>query len=64
VHDQFDQIVSRYSKDIGALIRIVGTGPASVIDMRSSSNGSNRIVTAGRQSPDGPIEPRKERYLA
>jgi len=64
VQDQFDQIVSRYSKDIGALIRIVGTGPASVIDMRSSSNGSNRIVTAGRQSPDGPIEPRKERYLA
>jgi len=65
VHDQFDQIVSRYSKDIGALIRVVGTGPASVIDLRSSAtNGSHRIVTAGRQSPDGPIEPRKEGYLA
>jgi len=32
--DQFDQMVARYSKDIGSLVRLVGTGPASLIDLR------------------------------
>lgn len=36
VHDQFSQMVSRYSRDIGTLIRLVGTGPSSIIDLRAS----------------------------
>jgi adenylosuccinate synthase len=39
VHDQFDQMVSRYSKDIGTLTRLIGTGPASVIDLHRAALG-------------------------
>lgn len=34
LHDQFDQVIATYSKDIGTLVRLVGTGPQSVIDLR------------------------------
>jgi adenylosuccinate synthase len=31
--DQFDQLVASRSKDLGTLVRLIGTGPASVLDL-------------------------------
>jgi adenylosuccinate synthase len=47
-HDQFDQLVARYSHDIGSLIRLVGTGPDSVIDLRQPGAYSVYGIGSGK----------------
>ena len=42
VHDQFIQAIARYSKDIGSLIRLAGTGPDSVIDLRLGRQATSK----------------------
>jgi adenylosuccinate synthase len=48
VHDEFDQLVARYSRDIGSLVRLVGTGPASVIDLRKPGAYSLSGIGSGK----------------
>lgn len=44
VSDQLDQLIASTSKDLGALVSLVGTGPQSVIDLRYQSFFAGQAV--------------------